>query len=113
MKMQSQSTLFGIKASSGDFEGKSYSSTTFYLPAEFGQGGNTKAIGAVTVPYKLGDASEFEKWAHLSHSWPVAGVPVQCEFDVVVGKDAQGKDVPKIQLLSIKPMHPAPQVKAA
>lgn len=103
MKMQSASTLFGIKASQGEVEGNKYSSTTFYLPAEFTSTANVKALGNVTVPYKFGDASEFDKWAHLEKSFPVSGIPVVCEFDVTVGKDAQGRDAPKIVLLSIKP----------
>lgn len=104
MKMQSQSICFGIKSSAGTMEGKDYSSTTFYLPADFAQTGNARALGQVTVPYRCGDAKEFDKWAHLEKSWPVGGVPVLCEFDVVVGKDAQGKDAPKIVLLGIKPI---------
>jgi len=104
MKMQSQSVLHGIKSSEGEMEGKKYSSTTFYLTADFASGVSTKAIGSVTVPYRLGDALEFQKWAHLEKSWPATGVPVQCEFDVVVGKDAQGKDAPKLVLLGIKPL---------
>ena len=103
MKMQSTSTLFGIKASEGEMEGTKYSSTTFYLPADFASTTNTKAMGAVTVPYKFGDASEFQKWAHLEKSFPASGIPVNCEFDVIVGKDAQGKDSAKLVLVGIKP----------
>ncbi len=103
MKMQSTSTLHGIKASEGEYEGKKFSSTTFYLPADFATGGTGKAMGSVTVPYKLGDASEYKKWEHLEKAFPPAGIPVLCEFDVVVGKDAAGKDAAKIVLLSIKP----------
>lgn len=103
MKMQSKSTLYGIKASKGDVDGNKYDFSTFYLPAEFATNTNSKAMGAVTVPYKCGDSLEFDKWAHLAKSWPVSGVPVDCEFDVVLGKDAQGKDAPKLVLLSIKP----------
>jgi len=110
MKMQSQSTLFGIKASEGEYEGNKFSSTTFYLPADFASNANTKAMGAVTVPHKFGDASEFQKWAHLEKSFPASGVPVNCEFDVVVGKDAQGKDSAKLVLVGIKPM---PSTRAA
>jgi hypothetical protein len=104
--MQSTSVLYGIKASEGEMEGNKYSSTTFYLPAEFASTANTKAIGAVTVPYKFGDASEFQKWAHLEKSFPAAGIPVNCEFDVIVGKDAQGKDSAKLVLVGIKPSSP-------
>ena len=103
MKMQSNSILSGIKASAGDFEGKAFSSTTFYLPADVASTSSTKAIGSVTVPYKFGDATEFQKWAHLEKSWPATGVPVLCEFDVVAGTDAQGKPTAKIVLVGIKP----------
>lgn len=107
MIMQSASTLYGIKASKGEYEGNKFSSTTFYLPAEFAKNTNVQAMGAVTVPYKCGEAEEFDKWAHLAKSFPAAGIPVMCEFDVVLGKDAQGKDAPKLVLISIKPQHPA------
>lgn len=103
MKMQSASTLYGIKASKGDYEGTKFSSTTFYLPADFATNTNVKAMGSVTVPYKFGEAEEFDKWAHLAKSWPVGGVPVMCDFEVVLGKDAQGKDSPKIVLCGIRP----------
>lgn len=106
MKMQSASTLYGIKSSKGEYEGNKFSSTTFYLPAEFASNGNSRAMGAVTVPYKCGEAEEFDKWAHLANSFPPGGIPVLCEFDVVLGKDAQGKDAPKLVLLSIKPQAP-------
>lgn len=103
MKMQSKSTLYGLKPSFGEVEGNKYDFTTFYLPAEFATNTASKAIGCVTVPYKFGDSTEFDKWAHLANSWPVGGLPVDCEFDVVLGKDAKGKDAPKLVLLGIKP----------
>jgi hypothetical protein len=109
MKMKSNSTLFGIKASQGEVEGNKFSSTTFYLPADVASNANVKAIGAITVPYKCGDASEFNKWAHLEKSFPPAGLPVECEFDVVAGKDAQGKDAAKIVLVAIRPLTVAPR----
>jgi len=103
MKMQSASVLYGIKAFEGNVEGTDYSSTTFYLPAEFAVGGTSLAMGTVTVPYKFGDASEYKKWEHLAKSFPAAGIPVSCEFDVVVGKDSRGKDAAKLVLCGIKP----------
>lgn len=103
MPMNTNTTLYGIKSSEGEYEGKKFSSTTFYLPANFGSSNSGKAMGAVTVPYKLGDASEYKKWEHLEKSFPAAGIPVSAEFDIVVGKDAAGKDAAKIVLLSIKP----------
>ena len=105
MKMLNvQSTLFGAKSSSGDYEGKAFSSTTFYLPADMAQSASSKAIGMVTVPYKCGDHTEIQKWLHLEKSWPVGGVPVLCDFEVVQGRDAQGRDSGKLQLLAIRPV---------
>lgn len=93
----------GIKQSAVEFDGKKFSSTTFYLPAELAESAAGKTLGAITVPYKLGDASEFEKWAHLSNSWPESGLPVMVQFELVSGKDAQGKDAGKLQLTGIRP----------
>lgn len=102
--MKAQSTLYAIKATEGEFEGRKFSSTTFYLPASFGTGGAGKSIGNVTVPYKLGDASEFGKWEHLANSWPLHGIPVEVDFEITVGRDAQGRDAPKLTLVGIKPL---------
>lgn len=113
MKMKSQSTLHGIKATEGEIEGNKFSSTTFYLPADVASNASVKAMGAITVPYKMGDASEYQKWAHLEKAFPATGVPVECEFDVVAGKDAQGKDAAKIVLVGIKPLSATAQRAAA
>lgn len=111
MKFLAQpSTLMGIKQSQTSIDGKNYSSTTFYLPADLAQNGAGKALGVVTTPYKFGDATEFEKWAHLEKSWPANGLNVLVDFDVVAGKDAQGKDTSKLALIGIKP---APSTRAA
>lgn len=111
MKFTGQpSILFGIKATSGEVEGNKYSSTTFYLPADVANTANVKALGSVTVPYKFGDVTEINKWAHLENSWPAGGLPVLCDFDVVQGKDAQGKDAAKLILIGIRP---APTGKAS
>lgn len=93
----------GIKQSAVEFEGRKFSSTTFYLPAELAESSAGKTLGAITVPYKFGDASEFDKWAHLKNSWPEAGLPVTVNFELVSGKDAQGKDSGKLQLVGIRP----------
>lgn len=93
----------GIKQSATEFEGRKFSSTTFYLPAELAESAAGKTLGAITVPYKFGDANEFDKWAHLSNSWPEAGLPVVVNFELVSGKDAQGKDTGKLQLTGIRP----------
>ena len=102
MRMKAQQTLFGIKARDGQVEDNKFSSTTFYLPADLAANASSKTLGIVTVPYKFGDASEFSKWAHLEKSWPAAGVPVDVEFDIVAGKDAQGRDAAKVVLVGIQ-----------
>jgi hypothetical protein len=108
MKFTNQpSVCFGIKESAGEFDGKAYSSTTFYLPADMAKSGSGRAIGSVTTPHKFGDATEFKKWEHLEHSFPAGGLPVLCDFDVVAGRDANGKDQAKLVLVGIKPA-PAP-----
>lgn len=104
--------LHGIKQSSVEMDGKKYSSTTFYLPADLAENGAGKAIGSVTTPYKCGDSTEFDKWAHLSKSFPPGGIPVVCDFDVVAGKDAQGKESSKLMLLAIRPAPGTPPSKA-
>lgn len=99
MKFQNVALLTGIKESKGEFEGKAFSSTTFHLIVDVAENGSGRSIGAVTRPFKFGDASEFDKWAHLSKSWPVGGVHCACEFEVVAGADNSSKLV----LLGIKP----------
>lgn len=104
----------GIKQSEVEIDGKHFSSTTFYLPAELADNSAGKTLGSVTVGYKFGDASEFEKWAHLSNSWPENGLPVDVQFELVAGRDARGKDTGKLQLVGIRPQeHPRATAAAA
>lgn len=113
MKFLNQaSVLYGIKQSATEMDGKKYSSTTFYLPADLAENGAGKALGVITTGYKFGDSSEFDKWGHLSKSWPVGGVPVLVDFDVVAGKDAQGKDTSKLALIGIKVAPSTPRTAA-
>lgn len=106
MKMQSQAVLHGIKSSKGEIEGRGYDSTTFHISVDLGQTSSGESIGIVTRPFKCGTSEEFKKWAHLKNSWPLGGVPVLCEFDIVAGADQSAK----LTLLSIRP---ASQAKAA
>lgn len=99
MKMQSVAVCTGIKESKGDFEGKAFSSTTFHLHVDVAENGAGRSLGVVSRPFKFGDASEFEKWAHLKNSWPVTGLPCACVFDVVAGAD----NSTKLTLLEIRP----------
>lgn len=106
MKMQSNALLFGIESSKGEFQGLQYDSTKFHLSVDLGQKSNGKTVGLVTRPFKLGDSTEIEKWAHLgAHMGAGKPIPVECEFDVVAASDGV-----KLTLLAIKP---ATQAKAA
>lgn len=108
MKFTSKALCTGIKESKGQFEGKDFSSTTYHLIVDVAENGAGRSIGAVSRPFKCGDASEFEKWVHLTKSWPVGGLSCDCEFDMVAGSD----NATKLVLLGIKPAA-APAPKAA
>ncbi len=99
MKFTNVALCTGIKESKGEFEGKAFSSTTFHLNVDVAENGAGRSLGSVTRPFKFGDASEFEKWAHLGKSWPVGGLPCQCDFEVVAGAENSSKLV----LLGIRP----------
>lgn len=100
MKLNSQVLCTGIKESSGSFEGKPFSSTTFHLNVEVAENTAGRSLGQVSRPFKFGDATEFEKWAHYKNSWPVQGVMCAVVFDVVSGAD----NSTKLVLLDIKPL---------
>lgn len=108
MKFQNTVLCTGIKESKGEFEGKAFSSTTFHLNVDVAENSAGRSIGTVTRPFKHGDASEFEKWAHLSKSWPVGGLPCIADFEVVAGADNKSNLV----LLGIRPAT-QPNAKAA
>lgn len=99
MKMQNKAVLHGIKTSKGDYEGRPFDSTTFHLSVDIAASQSGESIGVVTRPFKFGDSTEFQKWAHLKNSWPLGGVMCDCEFDVVAGAD----NTVKLTLLGIKP----------
>ena len=103
MKFSNTAICTGIKESKGEFEGKGFSSTTFHLIVDVAENGAGRSIGAVTRPFKFGDASEFEKWVNVGKSWPASGLPCACDFEVVAGSDNSSKLV----LLGIKPHQPA------
>ena len=99
MKLQSNAILYGIKPAKGEIEGRPYDSTTFHISVDLASNSSGDSIGVVTRPFKLGTSEEFKKWQHLKASWPVTGLPVICEFDVVAGSDQSTK----LTLLAIKP----------
>lgn len=100
MKMQSQVVCHAIKESKGTYEGREFSSTTFHLSVDMAENGSGRSIGSVTRPFKLGDASEFEKWVHHKDTWPETGLPCVATFDVVAGAD----NASKLTLLALAPV---------
>lgn len=101
MRMASTVLCTGIKESKGVFEEtkKAFSSTTFHLIVDVAENTAGRSIGAVTRPFKFGDATEFDKWAHLKNKWPAAGLPVDVVFDMVAAADNNTK----LTLLEIRP----------
>jgi hypothetical protein len=99
MKFTNKAICTAIKESAGTIEGKAFSSTTFHLSVDLAENSAGRSIGTVTRPFKFGDASEFDKWAHLAKSWPVGGLPCDCDFEVVAGAD----NTSKLTLLGIRP----------
>jgi hypothetical protein len=99
MKFSNKAICTGIKESKGEFEGKGFSSTTFHLIVDVAENGAGRSIGAVTRPFKFGDASEFEKWVNVGKAWPAGGLTCDCDFEVVAGADNSSKLV----LHGIKP----------
>lgn len=110
MKMKSTIICTGIKESSGVFEEtkKAFSSTTFHLIVDVAENGAGRSIGAVSRPFKFGDATEFEKWAKLKDKWPVTGLPCECEFDMVAGPE----NTTKLTLTAIAPAAQSPRAAA-
>jgi hypothetical protein len=102
MRMKSHVVLHGIKESKGEYEGRAFSSTTFHLEVDLGQNNAGRSIGRVTRPFKLGDASEFDKWAHNA-----AALPLHCE---AVFELEAGKEDAKLKLVELVPIS---QKKAA
>lgn len=99
MKMKNTAVLHGIKSSKGEIEGRGFDSTTFHLSVDIASSQSGESIGVVTRPFKFGDSTEFQKWAHLKDKWPLGGILCECDFDVVAGAD----NSVKLTLLGIKP----------
>lgn len=100
MRFQSQVVVHAVKESVGEFEGKSFSSTTFHCEVDLKENSAGRSIGCVTRPFKLGDAKEFDKWAHLGNSLPVNA---HAEFEL----DAQREDKTALRLVAIRPVEAA------
>lgn len=99
MKMNSTARCIGIKESSGTFENKAFSSTKFHLIVDIADNTAGRSLGMESRPFVFGDATEFEKWAHLKNSFPETGLVCDCVFDVVAAADGKTK----LTLLEIRP----------
>ena len=97
MQFNAKTIVHGIKESVGEFEGRSFSSTTFHCEVDMKENGAGRALGRVTRPFKFGDAKEFDKWAHLGNSLPI-------EAEAVFELDAARDDKTSLRLVSIKPL---------
>lgn len=107
MRFNAQAVLTGIKSSKGQIEnGPKFDSTTFHLQVDLAESTMGETIGRVTRPFKCGDSTEITKWAPYKKAWPVAGVPVDCVFEMAAG----AQDSSKLILVEIKP---SPTAKAA
>lgn len=106
MKFPSEVIVHAVKESQGEFQGRAFSSCTFHCEVDLKENGAGRSIGRVTRPFKLGDAKEFDKWAHLGNSLPIKANAV---FEMVATKE----DGAKLTLVEIKPVERSAQKAAA
>lgn len=104
MQFKSEVIVHGVKESQGTIEGRAFSSTVFHCEVDLSENSAGRSIGRATRPFKLGDAKEFDKWAHLGNSLPVKAVAT---FEM----SAAAQDGTKMVLVDIKPV--AQAAKAA
>ena len=97
MDMKSEVIVHGIKESAGEFEGRAFSSCTFHCEVDLKENNAGRSLGRVTRPFKLGDAKEFDKWAHLGQSLPIRAMAT---FSIEATRD----DGSKLTLVDIKPV---------
>lgn len=98
MEFEADVMCFGIKESSGTFEGREFSSTTFHLETNLAENASGRSMGIVTRPFKYGNASEFNKWEHLAKTpFPIK---VKARFTIQAGAD----NSTSLKLVDIKPI---------
>ena len=69
------------------------------------ENGAGRSIGRVTRPFKLGDAKEFDRWAHLGNSLPVKANAI---FEMEAVKETkEGGGGTRLVLVEIKPIERA------
>ena len=96
MQFKSDVTVYAVKESKGTIEGRDFSSCIFHCAVDLKENTAGRSIGVVTRPFKLGDASEFDKWAHLGNSLPLVA---EATFDMVAGRE----DGTSLSLVAIVP----------
>lgn len=97
MELKTEVIVHAVKESKGEIEGRAFSSCTFHAEVDLKENGAGRSIGRVTRPFKLGDASEFDKWAHLGNSLPIKAEAV---FEMVATKE----DGAAMKLIRIRPL---------
>jgi hypothetical protein len=106
MEFQSEVIVHAVKESAGEYEGRAFSSCTFHCEVDLKENGAGRSIGRVTRPFKLGDAKEFDKWAHLGGALPIKA---RATFTMEASRD----DGSKLTLKAIVPVERQAQAKAA
>lgn len=96
MQFKSEVTVHAVKESKGEFEGRAFSSCTFHCEVDLKENGAGRSIGRVTRPFRLGDAGEFDKWAHLGASLPIKA---EATFEMAASRD----DKSELKLVGIVP----------
>lgn len=97
MQFKSEVIVHGVKESKGSIEGREFSSTTFHCEVDLAENSAGRSIGRATRPFKLGDAKEFDKWAHLGESLPLKAIAT---FEMA----AAAQDGTKMVLVDIRPV---------
>ena len=105
MQFNATVIVHGVKESVGEYEGRAFSSTAFHCEVDLKENGAGRSIGRVTRPFKMGDAKEFDKWAHLAGALPI-------EAEAVFEMSAAKEDKASLVLVSIKPKQRVQQPQA-
>lgn len=100
MKYQARLTVYGMKASKGDYEGVEFDSTKLYtlMPMDEAKG---NAKGQAAAEFNIGDSGAFDSFKHL---------PFPFEADVEIEVVTTGKQVRQL-VRSVRPVDPPKQPK--
>lgn len=103
MQFKSEVIIHGIKESKGSIDGREFSSTTFHCEVDLAENTAGRSLGRATRPFKLGDAKEFDKWAHLGAALPLKAMAT---FELATA----AQDGTKMVLVDIRPVDQAKKV---